>query len=261
MANGAEPRGTESNLVGVDVGGSGIKGAIVDVNTGVAQGRIRVETPDPATPDAVAEVVAKVVEQLDCDGPIGCTLPAVVTGGTVRTAAHIDESWIGTHATALFRRVTGRPCTVLNDADAAGIAEASFGAARERRGLVIIVTVGTGLGTALVYDGVLVPNAELGHLELDGKIADAWASDAAREKKQLGWKDWADRLDTYLTSLHDLLWPELLVIGGGVAKNADKFVDRLDPGCEVRIAELGNLAGIVGAALHAYEPARGAPQV
>jgi polyphosphate glucokinase len=256
MTNGSEPRGTESILIGVDVGGSGIKGAIVDVTTGVAQGRIRVETPDPATPEAVADVVAKVVEQLDCGGPIGCTLPAVVTGGTVRTAAHIDDSWIGAHASALFRRATGRPCTVLNDADAAGVAEARFGAARERRGLVITVTVGTGLGTALVFDGTLVPNAELGHLELDGKIADAWASDAAREKKHLGWNQWADRLDAYLTTLHDLLWPELLVIGGGVAKNADKFVDRLDPGCEVRVAELGNLAGIVGAALHAHEQAR-----
>jgi polyphosphate glucokinase len=261
MANGSEPRGTGSNLIGVDVGGSGIKGAIVDVITGVAQGRIRVETPDPATPEAVAEIVAKLVEQLDCDGPIGCTLPAVVTGGTVRTAAHIDESWIGAHATALFRRLTGRQCTVLNDADAAGIAEARFGAARERRGLVIIVTVGTGLGTALVYDGALVPNAELGHIVVDGKIADGWASDAVREKKHLGWKEWADRLDQYLTSLHDLLWPELLVIGGGVVKNADKFVDRLDPGCEVRIAELGNHAGIVGAALHAHDQARGALQV
>jgi polyphosphate glucokinase len=244
-----------SQLIGVDVGGSGIKGAIVDTATGTARGRVRVETPQPATPDAVADVIAKIVDELDCDGPIGCTLPAVVTGGTVRTAANIDESWIGTHASALIGRATGRSCTVLNDADAAGLAEERFGAARERRGLVVTVTVGTGLGTALIFDGVLVPNAELGHLEIEGKIADAWASDSAREKKALGWKPWAERLNKYLTSLHDLLWPELFVIGGGVVKHADKFVDRLDPGCELRIAELGNLAGIVGAALYAADHA------
>ena len=244
-----------SHLIGVDVGGSGIKGAIVDATTGTAQARVRVETPQPATPDAVADVIAKVVGELDCEGPIGCTLPAVVTGGTVRTAAHIDPSWIGVHANALIARATGRMCTVLNDADAAGLAEARFGAGHQRRGLVVTVTVGTGLGTALIYDGVLVPNAELGHLEVEGRIADDWASDASRERKQLSWKQWAERLNKYLTSLHDLLWPELLIIGGGVAKNADKFVDRLDPGCELRIAELGNLAGIVGAALFAHRHA------
>lgn len=242
-----------SQLIGIDVGGSGIKGAIVDTTTGAAQGRIRIETPQPATPDAVATVIAKVVAELACDGPIGCTLPAVVTGGTVRTAAHIDASWIGVHAAALVGRATGRPCTVLNDADAAGLAEARFGAARERRGLVITVTVGTGLGTALIYDGELIPNAELGHLEVDGKIADTWASDSARERKQLAWRPWAERLDKYLTALHDLLWPELIVIGGGVVKHAEKFIDHLDPGCELRVAELGNLAGIVGAALVATE--------
>jgi polyphosphate glucokinase len=244
-----------SQLIGVDVGGSGIKGAIVDTATGTAQGRVRVETPQPATPDTVADVIAKVVNELDCDGPIGCTIPAVVTGGTVRTAAHIDPSWIGAHANAVIGRATGRSCTVLNDADAAGLAETRFGAGHQRRGLVVTVTVGTGLGTALIYDGVLVPNAELGHLEVEGRIADDWASDAARERKQLSWKLWAERLNKYLTSLHDLLWPELLIIGGGVAKHADRFVDRLDPGCELRIAELGNLAGIVGAALFAHQHA------
>jgi polyphosphate glucokinase len=240
-----------SQLIGVDVGGSGIKGAIVDATTGAAQGRIRFVTPQPATPDAVAALVAEIVEQLECDGPVGCTLPAVVTGGTVRTAAHIDPSWIGVHAAALFGRVTGRACAVLNDADAAGVAEARFGAARQRRGVVIMVTVGTGLGTAVLSDGMLVPNSELGHIEIDGRVADGWASDAARERKHLSWKAWAQRLDAYLTTLHHILWPELIVIGGGVAKHADSFVHLLDPGCELRIAELGNLAGIVGAALTA----------
>ena len=242
---------TSQTLIGVDVGGSGIKAALVDLRTGTATGRVRLLTPQPATPEAISETVASVVGQLGTDGPIGCTLPAVVVGGTVRTAAHIDESWIGTHAAAVIGRATGRQCTVLNDADAAGVAEARFGAARDRRGVVLLVTVGTGVGTALLNDGKLVANSELGHLEVNGKIADVWASDARRSEKKLSWEQWAERLDTYLTKLHSVLWPELIVIGGGVVKNADKFIDKLDPGCEVRVAELGNLAGIVGAALTA----------
>jgi len=233
------------------VGGSGIKAAHVDIATGTATGRVRLETPEPATPDAVAEVVATLVKQLGDAGPIGCTLPAVVVGGTVRTAAHIDPSWIGTHAAALLGRATGHPCAVLNDADAAGVAEARFGAARGRRGVVLLVTIGTGVGTALLNDGVLIDNSELGHIEVEGKLADTWVSDATRSAKQLSWKKWAERLDAYLTQLHTVLWPELIVIGGGIVKHADQFTDRLSPGCEVRIAELGNLAGIVGAALMA----------
>ena len=243
---------TTHSLIGVDVGGSGIKAALVDISTGTASGRIRLETPQPATPDAVSETVKLLVDQLGADGPIGCTLPAVVVGGPVRTAAHIDGGWVGTHAAAVFGRATGRQCTVLNDADAAGIAEARFGAARERRGVVVMVTVGTGIGTALLNDGALVANSELGHLEVNGKIADAWASDARREEKHLSWEQWAERFNTYLTQLHAVLWPELIVVGGGVAKKADLFIDKLDPGCEVEIAELGNLAGIVGAALVAH---------
>jgi polyphosphate glucokinase len=242
---------TTQALIGVDVGGSGIKAALVDLSTGSANGRIRVETPQPATPEAVSATVATLVEQLDGDGPIGCTLPSVVVGGTVRTAAHIDPSWIGTHAAAVIGRATGRPCTVLNDADAAGIAEARFGAARDRRGVVLLVTVGTGVGTALLNDGVLVANSELGHIEINGKIADGWVSDAKRTEKQLTWPQWAERLDAYLGQLHAVLWPELIVIGGGIVKHAEKFLDSIDPGCEVRVAELGNLAGIVGAALAA----------
>lgn len=245
---------TTQNLIGVDVGGSGIKAAIVDTASGSATGRIRRVTPQPATPDAVAETVADLVKELGTEGPVGCTLPAVVVGGTVRTAAHIDESWIGTHAAAVIGRATGRTCSVLNDADAAGIAEARFGAARGRRGVAIMVTVGTGVGTALLNDGVLVANSELGHLEVNGKIADVWASDARRVEKHLTWPQWAERLNTYLTQLHSVLWPELIVIGGGVAKKADLFIDQLDPGCEVRVAELGNLAGMVGAALVAATP-------
>jgi polyphosphate glucokinase len=244
------PAGTRT-LIGVDVGGSGVKAAHVDLDTGTATGRIRVETPNPATPDAIATTVATLVKQLGDDGPIGCTLPAVVVGGTVRTAAHIDESWIGTHAAAVIGRATGRQCTVLNDADAAGVAEARFGVARGRRGVVLLVTIGTGVGTALLNDGVLVANSELGHLEVDGKLADTWVSDATRVAKNLSWKRWAERLDAYLTQLHAVQWPELIVIGGGIVKHAEQFIDRINPGCEVEVAELGNLAGIVGAALMA----------
>jgi polyphosphate glucokinase len=250
------PSGARS-LIGVDVGGSGIKAASVDLTTGTATGRIRIETPQPSTPDAIAAVVATLVAELGDPGPIGCTLPAVVVGGTVRTAAHIDESWIGAHAGGVIGRATGRPCTVLNDADAAGVAEARFGAARGRRGVVILVTVGTGVGTALLNDGVLVANSELGHIEVGGKLADVWASDATRAAKQLSWDKWADRFNTYLTQLHRALWPELIVIGGGVVKHADKYIDRINPGCEVEVAELGNLAGIVGAALMAESAATG----
>jgi polyphosphate glucokinase len=242
---------TPQSLIGVDVGGSGIKAAHVDLTTGTASGRIRLETPQPATPEAVSATIASVVEQVGGEGPIGCTLPAVVLNGVVKTATNIDDAWIDTQAETVIGNATGRPCTVLNDADAAGLAEVRFGAARGRQGVVMLVTVGTGLGTALLNNGELVANTELGHLEINGKNADSWASDAKRTEKDLSWEQWAERLDAYLVKLHALLWPELIVIGGGVVKHAEKFVDKLDPGCEVCVAELGNLAGIVGAALAA----------
>jgi polyphosphate glucokinase len=236
-------------LVGVDVGGSGIKAAVVDVTAGHATGRIRVETPQPPTPDAIAGAIAGLVRQFPATGPIGCTLPAVVDNGVVRTATNIDKTWIGAHAATVISRATDRPCVVMNDADAAGVAEARFGAARGRRGLVITVTVGTGVGTALVYDGELIANSELGHIFVNRHLADTWVSDATRVAETLSWKRWTRRLDRYLQHLHGILWPELIVIGGGIVKHAEHFIDRVDPGCEVRVAELGNLAGMVGAAL------------
>ena len=238
-------------LVGVDVGGSGIKAALVDLLDGQAAGRVRVETPQPATPAAVTATVAGLVRHFDATGAIGCTLPAVIANGEVRTASHIDSNWIGVHAATLISRATDRPCVVLNDADAAGLAEARFGAARAHRGLVVVVTIGTGVGTAVINDGTLVPNSELGHLVVNRHVADDWVSDAARTGQNLTWKRWTRRLDRYLTHLHEVLWPDLIVVGGGIVKHADRFLDRIDPGCEVRIAELGNLAGIVGAALAA----------
>jgi polyphosphate glucokinase len=240
-----------NELVGVDVGGSGVKAAVVDLNTGQATGRIRVPTPQPPTPDAIAAAVADLVKQLPGSGAIGCTMPAVVESGIVRTATNIDKSWIGVNAATVVSRAADRPCVVLNDADAAGIAEARFGAARAHRGLVLMVTIGTGVGTALINDGVLIANSELGHIFVEDHLVDTWVSDATRDAETLSWKKWTQRLDSYLVQLHEIIWPELIVIGGGIVKHADKFLDRVDPGCEVRIAELGNLAGIIGAALAA----------
>jgi polyphosphate glucokinase len=240
-------------LVGVDVGGSGVKAARVDLATGQAHGRIRVETPQPPTPDAIASAVAGLVRQFPGTGTIGCTLPAVVANGVVRTATNIDHAWIGVHAATIISRATDRPCVVLNDADAAGVAEARFGAARAHRGLVVMVTIGTGVGTALLNDGELIANSELGHIFVNRHLADTWVSDATRVAESLTWKRWTRRLDRFLVQLHEIVWPELIVIGGGIVKHADRFLDRVDPGCEVRIAELGNLAGIVGAALAAGE--------
>jgi len=236
-------------LVGVDVGGSGIKAALVDRSSGEAKGRIRLETPQPATPDAVADTVATLVREFDATGPIGCTLPAVVSNGVVRTATHIDRGWIGVNGAELLSRATGRHCVVVNDADAAGVAEARFGVARGRPGVVIVITVGTGVGSALLTGGVLVPNSELGHMYVEEHLADAWVSDSTRQREDLSWKHWAGRFERYLQRLQETMWPELIVIGGGIVKFADKFIDRVNVDCEVRIAALGNLAGIVGAAV------------
>jgi len=250
---------TASTLVGVDVGGSGVKAALVDVTSGKATGRIRVETPQPATPAAIASSIADLVQQFTVRGPIGCTIPAVVSAGIVRTATHIDESWIGTHGASVVSRATDRPCVLLNDADAAGLAEARFGVARDQPGVVVMITIGTGVGTALLNDGHLVPNAELGHIHVEGHLADGWVSDAARTNETLSWSHYARRLDRYLAQVHQITWPELIVIGGGIVKHADKFLDQIETKCEVRIAQLGNLAGIVGAALAAERSPAGNP--
>jgi polyphosphate glucokinase len=242
---------------GVDVGGSGIKGARVDLAAGeFAADRVRIPTPQPATPEAVVDVVAEVLEQADApDGPFGLTLPAVVMHGVARTAANIDDAWIGTDVAALVHERTARRAVVVNDADAAGLAEARFGAAHGCPGTVLVLTVGTGIGSALVVDGHLVPNTELGHLELDGAVAEHRASDAARDREDLSWPDWAERLQRYLVHVDRLLWPDLVVVGGGVSKKADKWLPLLDVRPEVRPAELRNDAGIIGAALLAAEEA------
>lgn len=251
-------------VFGVDIGGSGIKGAPVDLVAGTfAADRVRLPTPAKSTPKAVAGVVATVLEELDAaaeaagrksgsDGrAIGITVPGVVRGGVVGTAANIAPAWIGTDASALFERTLGRPVVVLNDADAAGLAEMRYGVGRDRSGPVLMLTLGTGIGSALFMDGVLLPNTELGHLPLHHGDAEDWAAAAVRDQDDLSWKQWARRLQNYLELVERLLWPDLIIIGGGVSRKADKFLPQIDLRTELVPARLHNDAGIIGAALAA----------
>ena len=245
------------NVFGVDIGGSGIKGAPVDLERGdLAEPRHKVLTPHPATPDDVAGCVAEVVANFGWSGPVGVTFPGVVTGSTIRTAANVDKSWVGVDAGKLLSdRLGGLPVTVLNDADAAGVAEMTFGAGRGRKGTVILLTLGTGIGSALFVDGRLVPNTELGHLELKGHDAEKRASTKAKEDEDLSWEHWATkRLQKYLDHVEMLFSPELFIIGGGVSRKAQKFLHYIeDIKAEIVPAQLQNNAGIVGAAMHAAE--------
>jgi polyphosphate glucokinase len=241
---------------GIDIGGTGIKGAIVDTATGeLVTSRVRVRTPQPSTPDALAPVVAKLVSDAGWSGPVGATFPAIIQHGVARSAANVDKSWIGTDVDACF--TTATPTTsevyVLNDADAAGIAEARFGAAKGVAGVVILLTFGTGIGSAVLVDGVLVPNTELGHLELDGHDAEKRAAASVRDEGKMSYKDWAKRVDRYMQHVERLFTPDLFVVGGGVSKDAAKWVPQLHLRAPVRPAELLNDAGIVGAAIAAAE--------
>lgn len=237
---------------GVDVGGSGIKGAPVDLATGrLLTERVRLETPHPATPEAVVDVVRQVLG--DSQGRFGMTLPSVVVGSTALTAANIDPAWVGTDVAALVRGRTGREALVVNDADAAGVAEVRFGAAKGVRGTVLLLTLGTGIGSALFLDGELVPNTELGHLELHGHDAESRASDAARKAEDLSWEKWAKRLTAYLEHVDLLVRPDLVVLGGGVSKKSEHWMHLLEVGPRVVPAGLLNDAGIVGAAVLAAE--------
>ncbi|PPS77811.1 MULTISPECIES: polyphosphate--glucose phosphotransferase [Streptomyces] len=243
-------------IFGVDIGGSGIKGAPVDLDKGdLAQERHKVLTPHPATPDSVADGVKQVVDHFGWTGPVGVTFPGVVTdGAAIRTAANVDDSWIDTDARALLgERLGGLPVTVVNDADAAGVAEMHFGAGRDRRGTVILLTFGTGIGSAVFSDGVLVPNTELGHLELDGHDAEKRASSKAREDHDMTWEHWAaHRVRQYLAHVEMLFSPELFIIGGGVSRKSHKFLPHIEGiKAEIVPAQLQNNAGIVGAAMRA----------
>jgi polyphosphate glucokinase len=238
--------------LGIDIGGTGMKAAPVETRTGrLLADRYRIPTPQPPTPEAMAAVVGELVTHFSWTAPIGICFPAVVQHGVVRTAANIDPAWVGVDAVELFSAAAGRSVTVVNDADAAGLAEVLFGAARDRSGTVLVVTLGTGIGSALFVDGVLVPNTELGHLVVRGKPAEQRAAESVRESKGLSWKQWADRLEEYFVEVERLLWPDLIVIGGGVSKKSEKFIPHLDLRAEVVPAELRNEAGIVGAALSA----------
>ncbi|WP_121257461.1 polyphosphate--glucose phosphotransferase [Nocardioides ferulae] len=241
--------------LGIDFGGTGIKGAPVDLELGdFAQERVRVRTPQPATPEAVAAVFSELLAHFpDATGPVGVTVPGIVRHGVVHSAANIDGSWVGTDADRLITEATGREVHVVNDADAAGLAEVRYGAARGREGLVIVTTLGTGIGAALVFDGVLVPNAELGHLEIGGRDAETWAANSAREREDLSMAAWAERLTTYYRTLEKLFSPDLFVVGGGVSKRSDEFLPLLDLDTEIVPASLRNKAGVVGAALYACE--------
>ncbi|WP_444665177.1 polyphosphate--glucose phosphotransferase [Cellulomonas sp. CW35] len=236
---------------GIDIGGSGIKGAPVDLKKGeFTDDRLRIPTPQPATPDAVARTVGEIVDSFDLDKhvPIGVTFPAVMLHGVAQSAANVDDSWIGTDAQTLFAEATGRHVVAVNDADAAGFAEARYGAAKDVSGVVLVVTLGTGIGSALVVDGCLVPNTELGHLEIDGHDAESRASDAARDRDGLDFEQWAQRLQRYFSVVENLFWPDLIVVGGGVSKHHEKFLPLLDLRTRIVPAQLRNAAGIVGAA-------------
>ena len=245
---------------GIDFGGSGIKGAPVDLASGeFAAERERIPTPQPSTPDAVARVLVDLLDRFPPSAAaVGITVPGVVRQGVVSSAANIDAAWIGTDADALFTAATGRDVHVVNDADAAGLAEVRYGAARGRQGLVIVTTLGTGIGSAIVHDGVLVPNSELGHLEIEGHNAESRAANSAREREDLSMEEWAGRLESYYRTLEMLFSPDLFVVGGGISKQSDEFLPLLRLDTEIVPAQLRNKAGIVGAALYASE-SRGQP--
>jgi len=253
-----------SRAIGVDLGGSGIKAALVDTERGrLLTERVRVKTPGPAEPTAVIAEMRSLVNQsavaggvtTDADVPVGVGIPSVVIDGVTVTAANIDAGWIGFPARATLSEAFGRQTVVLNDADAAGLAEIRFGAGAGRSGTVLVVTLGTGIGSALFLDGRLVPNLELGHVEIRGRIGEARASAAARIRRNLGWERWAVDLDEYLHRVDALVWPDLIILGGGISKQADRFIGRLTVRPPVVPAQLQNNAGIVGAAMHAAERA------
>lgn len=242
---------TTGHPIGIDFGGTGIKAAAVDLGAGTfASPREKIKTPRPATPAAVADVFAELVGRFpSSDSPIGVTVPAVVHHGVVHSAANIDPTWIGADADAIFTEALNRVVHVVNDADAAGLAEVEYGAAKGEQGLVIVTTLGTGIGSALIQHGVLVPNSELGHLEIEGHDAESRAANSVRETEGLSWQEWAERLTTYYRTLERLFSPDLFVVGGGVSKESHEFLPLLDIETPIVPAQLRNKAGIIGAAL------------
>jgi polyphosphate glucokinase len=246
------------SVLGIDIGGSGIKGNLVDVDTGTLLAeRHKIDTPEPSTPDMVADVVVEMVRHFDATGTVGCTLPAIVRRGVALSAANVDKSWIGTDADALFEERTGLSFHMFNDADAAAIAEMEFGAGRGRGGVVIVITLGTGIGSGMFVDGVLVPNTELGHMHFEGHApVERWASAKVRRAESLTWEEWAGRVDRFLIHLDRVFSPDLFIIGGGVSRLWNEWGKVLTTTVETVPAELENEAGIVGAALAASRAER-----
>jgi polyphosphate glucokinase len=240
------------SILGIDVGGSGIKGAPVDTDSGrLLNDRLRIETPEGGRPEDVAEVIARIAEHFDWQGTIGCALPAVVKRGVTLTAANIHEDWIGCDAGSMIADAARCPVTLVNDADAAGLAEMRFGAGRDQAGTVIVLTVGTGIGSAIFVDGRLVPNTEFGHLEIRGKEAEHRASDRVRKARDLSWRRWGERFSEVLGRLEALFWPDLFIVGGGMSKKHDRWANYVSAETPVVPAGLLNEAGIVGAAMAA----------
>jgi len=238
------------NILGIDVGGSGIKGAPVDISTGELMAeRYRIKTPKGAKPQPVAETVAKIAHYFDWNGPIGIGFPAPIKGGVAMMAANISKKWVGVQVDELFSQATGCPCTTLNDADVAGLAEMEYGAGRGQPGTVIVLTLGTGIGSAIFHGGRLLPNAEFGHVEVDGHEAELKASDFARKREDLSWKQYAKRLNRYLEVMEKLFWPNLFIIGGGISKKHEKYLPLLTIDTPAVPAQMLNEAGIIGAAL------------
>lgn len=242
----------QPHILGIDIGGSGIKGAPVDLATGqLAADRLRIPTPRKSTPQACADVVAKIVKRFADqigDQPIGVTVPAPVVHGVVPMMANLDKAWVGVNADELFSERLGRPVVLVNDADAAGVAEARYGAARGNPGLVIVTTLGTGIGSAIIHDGRLIPNSELGHLQINGHDAETRASASAKAHARLSYKRWARRLEIYYSTVERLFWPDLFVVGGGVSRSHEQFLPLLSLSTPIVPAQLFNEAGIIGAA-------------
>ncbi len=239
---------------GIDIGGSGIKGARVDLDTGEFDGdRIKILTPKQATPQNVVPIISEILDAAQWSGPFGCTFPGVVRHGVLHTAANLGEHWIGVNLESILHEATRHDVAVLNDADAAGLAEVRFGAARGRDGVVVLTTLGTGIGTALINDGRLVPNTEFGHLQRDGKSWEKYAASSVKDKKGLSYPEWAARLQEYYSYLEFLLSPDVIIVGGGISRKSEKFLPLLTTDAEIIPAELRNTAGIVGAAVVADE--------
>jgi polyphosphate glucokinase len=245
--------GSQRRGFGVDVGGSGVKGGIVDLDTGQLIGeRFKLPTPQPSTPESVAKTIAEVVEKFGWEGGLGVTYPGVVTDGIVQTAANVDKGWIGTNAQEVIgAALGGRKVTVLNDADAAGLAEEKFGAGKDNTGVIVLLTFGTGIGSAVIHNGVLLPNTEFGHLEVGGKEAEHRAASSIKEAKDWSYERWTKEVTKVLIAVENAIWPDLFIAGGGISRKADKWIPLLQNRTPVVAAALQNEAGIVGAAMAA----------